>query len=298
MGCGGWAAGDNPNRLWHLVNTQVDEILRGAYDLHVRAGPDLRHEPRLGVLEAARHAYESEMGGFVLRADGYVTAPLAEVISLTYPGLAVSGAVALSPAVGGLNPSAVEAAAELDARVVWMSTSDAGLHARRRGRGPELSLLDGARGLRAEVRQILDVIARRDMLLVSGGVPAEETLALFEEARSRGVERLLAADDGARSPDELRDMAALGAYVERAYGWLIPHRATRTLQDMASSIRDIGVSNCVVTSGLGEWADPTPAEGMRMAIAGLLNMGVSADDLSILVKSNPAALLGISSKSP
>ena len=67
---------------------------------------------------------------------------------------------------------------------------------------------------------------------------------------------------------------------------------------MASSIRDIGVSNCVVTSGLGEWADPTPAEGMRMAIAGLLIMGVSADDLSILVRSNPATLLGLSSKSP
>ena len=280
------------------MNTRVDEILRGAYDLHARAGPDLRHEPRLGVLEAARHAYESEMGGFVLRADGYISAPLAEVVSLTYPGLAVSGAVALGPAVGGLNPSAVEAAAELGARVVWMSTADAELHAQRRAHGPGPSLLDGARRLRTEVRQILDVIARRDMLLVSGDVSAEETLALFEEARSRGVERMMAADDGASSPDELRDVAALGAYVERAYRWLLPHRAARTLQDMASSIRDIGVSNCVVTSGLGEWADPTPAEGMRMAIAGLLTMGVSADDLSTLVKSTPATLLGMSGKSP
>ena len=129
------------------------------------------------------------MGGFVLRADGYISAPLAEVISLTYPGLTVSGGVALSQAVGGLNPSAVEAAAELDARVVWMSTVDTGLRARRRGRNPGLSLLDGARGLRTEVLEILDVIARRDMLLVSGGVSAEETLALFGEARSRGVER-------------------------------------------------------------------------------------------------------------
>ena len=104
------------------MNDLVEEILKGSVDLHVHAGPDPNQERRLDALETARHAYEAEMGGFVLKSHDYLTAPLAYALSRMYPGLLVAGAIALNRAVGGLNPDAVQVAANLDARVVWMPT--------------------------------------------------------------------------------------------------------------------------------------------------------------------------------
>ena len=58
------------------MNEQIEEILCGAYDLHVHAAPDGRQQRRMDALEVARCAYEAEMGGFVLKSHDYNTAPL------------------------------------------------------------------------------------------------------------------------------------------------------------------------------------------------------------------------------
>ena len=47
-----------------------------------------------------------------------------------------------------------------------------------------------------------------------------------------------------------------------------------------------------MTSDFGQWMNPPPAEGMRMAIAELLNVGMSPEDVTTVVKSNPRALVG------
>ncbi|MCH8310480.1 MAG: hypothetical protein IIB17_08300, partial [Chloroflexi bacterium] len=47
------------------MNSQIEEILKGSFDLHVHASPDAGAERRLDALETARYAYEAEMSGFV-----------------------------------------------------------------------------------------------------------------------------------------------------------------------------------------------------------------------------------------
>ena len=94
------------------MNSEIEEILKGSYDLHVHAAPDVQ-ERRLDALETARYAYESEMGGFVLKSHDYPTAPLTYALNRMYPGLEVFSALALNRSVGGLNPDAVEMAAKL-----------------------------------------------------------------------------------------------------------------------------------------------------------------------------------------
>ena len=104
------------------MNSQVEEILKGSFDLHVHAGPDPYHERPLDALEAARYAHEAEMAGFVLKSHQFPTATIAHALRRIYPGLNVAGAIVLNAEVGGLNPDAVQAAADLGARVVWMPT--------------------------------------------------------------------------------------------------------------------------------------------------------------------------------
>ena len=71
------------------MNEQIEEVLRGSYDLHVHAAPDGSQERRMDALEVARYAYEAEMGGFVLKSHDYNTAPLTYALNQIYPGLNV-----------------------------------------------------------------------------------------------------------------------------------------------------------------------------------------------------------------
>ena len=121
------------------MNTEIEEILKGSYDLHVHAAPDTE-ERRMDALEAARHAYEAEMGGFVLKSHQYPTAPLTYALNRMYPGLKVYGSIVLNRSVGGVNPDAVEVAAGLGTKVVWMPTKDADHWLKNLKRGPGLTV--------------------------------------------------------------------------------------------------------------------------------------------------------------
>ena len=274
------------------MNALVEEILKGSYDLHVHAGPDPNRERRMDALEVARHAYEVEMGGFVLKSHEYVTAPLAYALNRMYPGLTVVGSITLNRPVGGLNPDAVQVAAELEARVVWMPTVDADYYLKSHGCGPGIRLTDDAGDIRAEVRDILDIISERDMVLASGHVSPSEAIALFREGKARGVRRMIATHPGGTATvDEQDEMSSLGAYVEYTFLSCMPSGGRMSADDLVRALRTLAVEHCIVTTDFGQWTNPPPAEGMRMAIAALLDAGMTPDEVSTLVKVNPSRLL-------
>ena len=274
------------------MNDRVEEILRGAYDLHVHAAPDGSRQRRMDAIEVARCAYEAEMGGFALKSHDYNTAPLTYALNQMYPGLRVFGAIALNRAVGGINPDAVQVAAELGAQVVWMPTFNADFRLGEQGGGIRVADDDG--NLCPGVHEALEVIAANDMTLASGHISPAEAIALFEAAAAQGVRRMVATHpDGVATMDEQRRMISLGAYPEYTFLACMPPHAIRTPQQFVETLRSLGVGNCVVTTDFGQWMNPPPAEGMRMAIAALLYAGMSADEVSVLVKRNPAQLLGV-----
>ena len=276
------------------MNETVEEILRGSYDLHVHAGPDPAQARRLDALDTARHAYEAEMGGFVLKSHDYPTAPLAYALERMYPGLTVAGSLALNRQVGGLNPHAVRTSARLGARVVWMPTYCARFYRSSGGEGGGIGILGPRGDLLPEVHDILDVVAESSMALASGHLSPSETLTLFRAAKERGCERLIVTHPaGTATDDELREMTRLGAFVE--YTWLscLPSGGGTAPAEVAAAVRRLGVDCCIVTTDLGQWMNPPAAEGMRMAIAALLDAGLEPEEVSTLVKSNPARLLGL-----
>ena len=275
------------------MNEQIEEILRGAYDLHVHAAPDGKQQRRMDALEVARCAYEAEMGGFVLKSHDYNTAPLTYALNQMYPGLSVFGAIALNRSVGGINPDAVQVAADLGAQVVWMPTFTADFWQRGRG-GEGIRVADGDEGNLCDgVHEVLEIIAAADMTLASGHISPTEAIALFKAARAQGVQRMIATHpDGVATLEEQQKMIALGAYPEYTFLACMPSRARRTPQQFVETIRSLGVSNCIVTTDFGQWQNPPPAEGMRMAIAALLDAGMTSDEVTTLVKGNTAQLVG------
>jgi hypothetical protein len=275
------------------MNEQIEDILRGSYDLQVHAAPDGSQQRRMDALEVARCAYEAEMGGFVLKSHDYNTTPLTYALNQMYPGLRLFGSITLNRSVGGINPDAVQVAADLGAQVVWMPTHSADFRMSQQG-GEGIRVADGEGNLRHVVNEVLEIIAVHDMTLASGHISPSEAIALFEAAKAQGVRRMIATDlYRAATADEQRCMISLGAYMEYAFLACMPSRARRTPQELVETVRVLGVSNCIVTTDFGQWQNPPPAEGMRMAIAALLDAGMTTDEVALLVKSNPAHLLGV-----
>ena len=275
------------------MNDRIEVILKGSYDLHVHAGPDAAQERRLDAMDAAREAYGAEMAGFVLKSHEYPTAPLASALNRMYPGLRVAGAIALNRSVGGLNPDAVSVSAGLGARVVWMPTFDADFYTRNQGHGSGLSLTDEDGKLATEVMDIIDIVAERDIVLASGHVSPREAIALFAAAKERGVRRMLATHPGGIATEEEQlEMSSLGAYLEYTFLSCMPSRARYSVEELAATLRRLGVERCVVTTDFGQWMNPPAAEGMRMAIASLLGAGLADDEVARLVKANPLELIG------
>lgn len=191
-------------------------------DLHAHAAPSLlpRHGDDLATVAAERAVGFSTV---VLKAHEGSTVERA-----TNAGPGAFGGIVLNSAVGGANPDAVEIAARLGGRVVWMPTVSARTH-KAGAAAPELSVHRGFELRLVEVLgadatllpewfDVLDAIARHDLLLASGHLSAAETVVLFTEARRRGVQRLLVNHPllaflhwTEESAGALRD---LGAYLE------------------------------------------------------------------------------------
>ena len=167
----------------------------GMTDLHTHAAPSLL--PRHGD-DAATVAAEQAVGfsTIVLKAHEGSTVERA-----TAAGDGVYGGIVLNSPVGGANPDAVEVAARLGGRVVWMPTVSARTH-KAGASSPELSVHRGFELRAVDVvaqdgtllphwYDVLDVVAAHDLLLASGHLSADETVVLFREAKRRGVQRLM-----------------------------------------------------------------------------------------------------------
>ena len=232
------------------------------------------------------------MGGFVLKSHHYPTGPVAELLTRVYPGLTVVGSVALNYEVGGLNVHAVEAAARTGARVAWMPTFSAHHFTMQQSGQAGIEIAISGQ-LVPEALTILEVARSHDMAVASGHVSPSEAILLFRAGKDMGITQLIATHPAHGSTtEELAEMARLGAYVEHTFLSCMPSRGRSTPAEMASLIGELGPERCVVTSDFGQWMNPPPAEGMRMAIAELLNAGMSPDDVTMVVKTNPQALVG------
>ena len=126
------------------VSLRRSELLEGAIDLHVHAGPDVR--PRsLSALALVKRAAQTGMSGIVLKSHHVTTSSLAKLLQEEVaPTLTVAGGVSLNYAVGGFNPEAVAASFALGGRFVWFSTLDATNDRRARGEPEGLCVIDEA----------------------------------------------------------------------------------------------------------------------------------------------------------
>lgn len=303
-----------------FFNLRPYQMLAGMVDLHIHSHPDCA--PRLlDDLEIVAQAKAVGMRAVMLKSHVGSSVERAYIAQQAAgEGIEVYGMVCLNPSVGGLNPEAVRMALKLGAKGVWMPSMWAEHHAayirnstNKMGyetfdvQFPQsgITILHTDKGLKPEVVEILELMAERDAMLSTGHLSLDESQLLVDEAISRGVTKILIHTVNyhvLNYPTEaLEEFTAKGAMLE--FGWtslLNPVWAAAdpsrmlSLAEITELIRRVGVEKVVVTSDAGPVTVPPAIECMRQWYEMLKIKGFDATEIDIIMKENPARLLGLS----
>jgi len=290
------------------------DLLQGAIDLHLHAGPSVF--PRLmDAVETAEAAKASGMRGIVIKHHHTPTVDRGYLVHRAVPEVEVYGGVTLNYAAGGLNPYAVDAALRLGGRMVWMPSVDARNHKTHFGElgkygsrldydkpsvyrdAQGITVLDEEGALKPEIDQILDAVADHDAAVATSHLDIKESRALVQEARRRGIKTVVTHVNfvtASLSTEDQRWMAGKGAYLELCYSSLSPAWRSTSIEDVAETVRDVGPEHYILASDLGQVHNPAPPEGLRIYISLLLERGFDPEEIRVMVKDNPEKVLAIS----
>lgn len=289
------------------------DLLEGATDLHLHAGPSVF--PRLmDAVETAKAARAAGMRGIVIKHHHTPTVDRGYFVHKAVPEIEVYGGVTLNYAAGGLNPFAVDSALRLGGKIVWMPSVDALNHKRHFGElgkygsrldyekpsiykdAPGITILDGEGELKPEIGQILDIVTDHDAAVATSHLNNEESKALVQEARRRNIKTVVTHVNfvtASLSTEDQRWMAEKGAYLELCYSSLSPAWRSTSIDHVADTVREVGPEHYVLASDLGQIHNPAPPEGLRIYISLLLERGFDPEDIRVMVKENPEKILGL-----
>jgi hypothetical protein len=272
--------------------------VEGAIDLHVHSAPD--SVPRaLTAIETAQIARRHGLRAVVYKSHFVETASLAYLVSQVVPEVGAYGGIALNRSVGGFNAAAVERMAAMTGghgRIVWMPTVDA-------AQGPFAAVVRAADilpvsaggELRPEVVAVLETMASLDLALATGHSSPQDSLLLVRAARALGIDRIVVThplgDLSLPEPIQ-RELIELGALLEFPFGMIEPIGAT-SIDELVRRIRAAGAEHVVLSTDLGQPANPVPAVGFASGVQRLLDAGVTQREIDLMIRSNPARLLGL-----
>jgi hypothetical protein len=294
----------------------VRGLLEGTFDTHVHAGPDLLPR-KFTDIDLAKMALERNFGGFVLKSHHAVTADRATLIRDMFPGVKVYGAIALNNPVGGLNPTAIDIAARLGARVCWLPTCDSenelanvsgqldesklpywmsiARELRAAGiAGKWLKVTDGNGNVLPEMQQCLEVMAKYDMVMATGHINPSELEPVVKAAREAGVQRIIITHPEFPTThldhDAQRRLQQYDVYFERVF--TTPHTNKCTWEETIGNIQALGPSSTIVATDLGQTTNPDLQEGFEIYITKLLEAGFTEAQIKQMTQHNAASLLG------
>jgi hypothetical protein len=297
-------------------SAELRELVRGAFDLHVHIAPDVV-ERRIDDVGLARRFEELGLRGFVLKSHYGSTAERAAVVRAAVPGVQAMGALALNRAVGGMNPLAVDIAGREGARIVWMPTVDApnetagrreprpgekvpvwaALQHELRERGMEVEPVAAVGGdgkLLPETREVLATVARYGMVLATGHLDPEATRAVVDAALEEGIDEVVVTHPEYPaqniSVEQQVDLADRGALIEHCF--TTPHTGKCSWEHWLEGVRAVGPERTVLSTDLGQVANPPVEDGLPLMADRLLEAGFSAEQVRTMAVANTRRLAG------
>jgi len=215
-----------------------EELLKGAIDIHVHAGPHIFSSPRrVDPLQAAVQARDAGMRAIVYMDVFEMSNGTAWLVNRAVPGFRTYGGIILNTVYGGLNPRAVKTALHYGdgAKYVSFGAHSTLYQAAREGRVVDgvfrplselypdfrreletcISIPEGPPG--RELDEVLRLLAAHpDVYMVTGHVSVPEAVRLVDHAADYGIGRVVVSSAVVKEAtlDQLGYMAGRGAYLE------------------------------------------------------------------------------------
>lgn len=294
-----------------MTNSRALKILDGMIDPHCHPAPSAM--PReFDAATGARDGWNRvHMRAMVFKCHHHNTQmdALAQRQLLEDIPTEIIGAVALNSSVGGLNLAQVQLCLGLGGRIVYLPTVSSGrhidCHAESHGFPSttvevftqRIEVVDPDGRVVDDLLPIFDHIAEHDAVLNGGHLHPEHMRACFLTARERGVKRLVVSHPDfviGAEPEQCREFVEMGAMIEHELHMYDPGAKMRwPLEQLADWIKTLGAENTLLGSDLGQKGFPWPVDAYIRVVDGLLDLGVSEEDLRTIVYHNPRRLFGI-----
>ena len=281
----------------------------GVIDMHVHSHPDVFGR-NMDDIDVAQLAKARGMRGILLKNHISETASRAALVMKAVPGIEVWGGVVLNKAVGGVNPDAVEWMHRVygsRGKVVWLPTFESDKHVKTFSKPDAQGLVVAPGGkVTPEMEAVLKIIARENLLLATGHVHPDEIVAVVRRGRELGVKNMLVTHGLTNVPGltmaQAKQVTDMGAVIEVCFLQFLAgpnaplafltHWTQINAKHVAQAVKELGAKSLVISSDLGQSANMTHPDGIEVAIAAMKREGISDGDIDVMMRKNPARLLG------
>ena len=292
------------------------DLLKDAVDCHVHVCPHINGRT-MSVFDATRQAAAASMKGLGLMDNFGNSAGFAALamLELGHLGVDVFGGPILEPCAGGVSAYVVKIALdygyrpEEGARFVSMPTHHTRNVAGTQNRPPayieDCFHVPLSGEIQDETKKILDLLASRDVVLNTGFVSAEEAVRLCQEAKRRGVNRIIVPSVN-YAEDAIREIVDTGAYAEFFFGLThatfvsgynpdaeINSPEAVSLGETVARIRAASPERAILSGDLGMAVLPPPVEGLREFLITVRGGGFTDDEIRRMVVRNPTELFRV-----
>jgi hypothetical protein len=282
----------------------------GVIDMHVHSHPDVFGR-NMDDIDVAQLAKSRGMRGIVLKNHISETASRAALVMKVVPGIEVFGGIVLNNAVGAINPNAVEWMHRVyggRGKVVWLPTFESDKHVKTFSKPDAKGIVVAPNGqVTPEMDEILQIIARENLVLATGHVHPEEVIAVIRRGRELGVKNMLVTHGLTNVPGltmaQAKEVTEMGALIEvcflqfqagpNAFLPFLTHWTQINAKHVAQAAKEFGAKSVVISSDLGQSANITHPDGIEVAIGAMKREGIVDADIEVMLRKNPAKLLGL-----
>ena len=310
-----------------------DPALKGAIDMHAHQDPDSfgpsygQAARSIDALDLYTRAKASGMRGFIIKGHLDQTAGLAYYMRKLHPDMEIFGGMGSNLTTGTkVNPWAITHMAEMKGgwgRIVWMPSWDSENSIHKLARKPFAYVAvahckglpfwidypkpcpDGGE-LLPEVKEAMQIIAKTktrdsngDLILATGHNSPPEVKLMVKEAVRVGVKHIIIThpllDIVDMEPKEIKELVESGPeiYAEFTSQFGNPNSPPEVVKLYAETIRLVGPEHSFISSDTGQLNSNWQPDALANCAKVLRANGFTEAELDLLLKINPAKILGI-----
>lgn len=290
-----------------MIPVKEAENLKGIYDMHVHAAPDVLPR-KWNDFQLADMAVKAGAKGIVIKSHHGSTVERAYLCNLYcrekygQTDFTMYGGIVLNRDVGGLNYKAVETAITMGAREVWFPTIDAKNDREKEGKPGGITITDDTGALKPEVIHILKLVKEANIVLSTGHLSPEEIKALFEAARNMGIWKLVVTHPefwimGLSHEAQKELVKDYGAYMERCCKQpLMDHTWKDNRPENLAAIQDVGWEHTTIATDSGQPVNAPWDASLLGSVQYLADHGISHEAIVHMTREVQSRLLDVKAR--